>query len=82
MWKPGQLVTIGGIVYKICRISRNTAYYPCDLCAFSGQLCCTLTYNQLKYEDCTKLIPNDCYFERLSPVVKWGFNSPSPRGQF
>lgn len=80
MWRPGQLVTINGIVYRIKR--KPLSYMACDLCAFSGQLCCTLTYNQSKYEVCTKLIPNDCYFERLSPVVKWGFNSPSPRGQF
>ena len=69
MWRAGQLVTINGIVYRIRRNLHDTPYYPCDFCAFSIQFGCTLAYNQLKYKCCTELIPNDCYFERLSPVI-------------
>ena len=75
MWRPGQLVTINGVVYRVKR--NHDSKGPCEKCALRccGAFC--------EWDGSKKyLIPGNCYLERLSPVIKWGFNSPSPRGQF
>lgn len=145
MWKPGQIVTINGVVYRVKR--NHDSRGPCEKCALNVQnIYPTLTWrsafctwnNSKKYS-----LPGYCYLVRLSPVivakhsmwkpgqlittprgavyrvkkgtcaecniwqcspfctickcelfaclkrvspiipiVKWGFNGPSPRGQF
>lgn len=57
-WKPGQLVTIKGIVY---RIERSNSGSVCRKCALDDVLCCT-------WPICTQYpLPEDCYFKRVSP---------------
>ena len=69
MWKPGQLVTINGIVYRVKSYKSDTPRHlsPCDGCAFAYITICKLPLYAPKYYDCMRLIPNDCYFERVYP---------------
>jgi hypothetical protein len=60
MWKPGQLVTIKGTVYRIKR--AVPAYNSCSLCDFNYCGKCGLYTEHEPYP-----IPFDCYFKRLSP---------------
>lgn len=69
MWKPGQLITICGEVY---RVKRKCGYYYtykniCKNCAFDNGSNCDLRIYEPKYRICTHLIPDDCYFERVLP---------------
>jgi len=67
-WKPGQLVTIDGVVYQVKR--ANPCYIACSLCNFRNCGACFLPRHYIPYP-----IPHDCYFKRLSPIIKWGFNT-------
>lgn len=71
MWRPGQLVTINGIVYRIksYKHKEHLCLSPCDGCAFACGNTCMFIVHAPKYYDCMQLIPNDCYFERLSPII-------------
>lgn len=63
MWKPGNLVTIGGIVYRVKR--EPAQWTSCKLCAFGDEFRCSLPVrNYGKYP-----LPEDCYLERVSPVI-------------
>lgn len=57
-WKPGQLITIEGKIYRI----RKKEYGICSLCAFLEHKC---YYSQDK--DCLDLIPYNCYYEQVYP---------------
>jgi len=72
MWKPGQLVTINGIVYRVKSYKSDDILYssPCDGCAFACGNTCMFIVRAPKYCDCMRLIPNDCYFEKVSPIIK------------
>ena len=37
-WKPGQLVTIEGKVYRVC---HNPDFFVCHKCAFTSSRVCT-----------------------------------------
>lgn len=67
MWKPGQLVTICGEVYRIKRVPAWLIRNPCVFCSFyhKGADYCELRLYEPKYKDCLKLIPVNCYFDRL-----------------
>lgn len=71
MWRPGNLVTIGKIVYRVMPLEQDSEsdFYPCDFCSFGGQLCCCLPAHQVKYDFCINLIPHNCYFQRVSPII-------------
>lgn len=64
MWKPGQLVTIHGEVY---RIKRNDVSFVCRLCSFRPNWTCDLHKCEPKSKRCFELIPSNCYFEKLKP---------------
>ena len=68
MWKPGQLVTINGIVYRVMRCKPDAPFYPdaCDGCAFAAFRGCVFP---IFSRFCWDSIPNDCYFVRLSPII-------------
>ena len=65
MWKPGQLITICGEVYRVKRCERS--YNICKDCAFDDDPNCDLRLYEPKYRSCTHLIPDDCYFVRAYP---------------
>ena len=71
MWKAGQLVTIDGVVYRVKRLDRTSKVFPCQRCIFEDwlQICTFPGYknSKEKYSTCIGLIPDDCYFERVSP---------------
>ena len=71
MWKPGQLITICGEVY---RVKRACPWIKCA-CAFCYFYCnsaesCELRIYNPKLRFCWDYIPDDCYFERVSPIIK------------
>lgn len=51
MWKPGQLVTIEGKVYRICHDPKN--FFVCNKCALRKKLFgfvdCTFSCEKIKY---------------------------------
>lgn len=57
MWKPGNLVTIKGIVY---RVKRSHSANVCGQCALDNGYCGWPNRNQY-------LLPGNCYFKRVSP---------------
>ena len=64
MWKPGNLVTIKGIVYRVKR--EREPFTSCRQCAFSDEFGCSLTVTSYgRYP-----LPTDCYLERESPVIR------------
>lgn len=67
-YKPGQIVTIYGIVYRIMRCKPEAPLYPCacDGCTFGTFYKCAFPMTNLS---CVDLIPQDCYFVRLSPII-------------
>ena len=81
MWKPGQLITICGEVYRIkkykVQLSRfyiSLAYYSagaliCKKCPFHNHIKdeCELRLYNPKYTSCGELIPYECYFEKVWP---------------
>lgn len=67
MWKPGQLVTICGEVYRIKREDLLNHRNICKLCSFYTQNECLLRIYEPKYRNCYNLLPIDCNFERLKP---------------
>lgn len=67
MWKPGQLVTICGEVYRVKRAKHIDRGSICKLCSFDLADECLLRIYEPKYRNCYKLLPIDCYFERLEP---------------
>ena len=68
MWKPGQIVTIKGIVYRVMRCAPDAPFYPdaCDGCAFAAFRGCVFPMISI---NCWDVIPKDCYFVRLSPII-------------
>ena len=66
MWKPGQLVTIKGVVYRVMHCTSDAPFYPdvCDGCAFAAFLGCVFPIN-IFY--CWDFIPKDCYFVKVWP---------------
>lgn len=60
MWKPGQLITINGIVY---RVKHADSADICRKCAFNEAICCAWPFRQY-------LVPANCYLERMSPIIK------------
>ena len=68
MWKPGQIVTIGGIVFRVMRYRGE--FYACSHCYFYlKRIMCVLHTQSPIIENCQNLIPDDCYFKRLSPII-------------
>lgn len=63
MWKPGQLVTIKGIVYRVKR--AIPAYKACSLCGFNH---CACTLFDAIGDDKPYPIAYNCYLKRLSPI--------------
>lgn len=63
MWKPGQLVTIEGKVYRICYAPEN--FYGCYKCAFASSRVCTLA-NLFCYKIEKKYIMYS-YFKQVYP---------------
>lgn len=63
-WKPGNLVTIKGVVY---RVKREPMFYTtCQHCALGHGLNCSFPSEHYeKYP-----LPVDCYLERESPIMK------------
>lgn len=60
MWKPGNLVTIKGVVY---RVKRTDSAYTCRQCAFGDEFLCSLPARIYgRYP-----LPIDCYLKRVSP---------------
>lgn len=60
-WKPGNLVTVNGIVYRVKRESEQ--WTSCYLCEFGDMYHCSLPVrNYGKYP-----LAEDCYLKRLSP---------------
>ena len=64
MWRPGQLITICGEVYRVIRCKPDAPSYPdvCDGCTFAAF--CGCVFPMLS---CMYLIPNDCYFVKVWP---------------
>ena len=61
MWKPGNLVTIKGIVYRVKR--EYKPWHACRQCAFGTEpLCSFPTRHYGKYP-----LPKNCYLKRVSP---------------
>lgn len=59
MWKPGQIVTIDGIVYRVKRNNKSNG--TCEKCALSrGPFC---MWNGSK----EYLLPADCYLTEIKP---------------
>ena len=59
MWKPGQIITIDGIVYRVKR--NNDSKGTCEKCALAkGPLC---MWNGSK----EYLLPTDCYLVEIKP---------------
>lgn len=59
MWKPGNLVTIEGVVYRVKR--EYKPWHACRQCAFGDEFRCSLTVrNYGRYP-----LPSDCYLERV-----------------
>lgn len=58
MWKPGQLVTIRGIVY---RVKRKHNGYVCKWCALDEGIGCIYP------DDKRYLLRYNCYLIRVSP---------------
>jgi hypothetical protein len=70
MWRPGQLITIRGIVYRVKRIDHNSKVLPCNRCIFQEwSNGCVFPKYKGKYNNCIDLIPDDCYFQRVSPII-------------
>jgi hypothetical protein len=68
MWKPGQIVTIGGVVFRIMRYKGE--FYACGHCYFYlKRVACVLYTQSRTIGKCQNLIPEDCYFKRLSPTI-------------
>lgn len=68
MWRAGQIVTIGGVVFRVIR--RKEGHHVCDRCYFDlNRVGCALHVQSSTIEGCEKLIPEDCYFKRLSPIT-------------
>ena len=65
-WKPGQLITICGEVYRVKRNCDKCVSF-CKNCAFDNGPDCDLRIYEPKYRSCTPLIPDDCHFERVDP---------------
>ena len=62
-WKPGNLVTIDGIVYRVKR--RTNREDTCAKCAFAGKgfsICLSLCLDYVLFH-----VPYDCYLVRVSP---------------
>lgn len=60
-WKPGQIVTIDGIVYRVKR--NDDSKGTCKKCAFARGLLCTWNGSK-EYR-----LPGYGYLVRLSPVT-------------
>ena len=58
MWKPGNLVTIKGIVYRVKR--EPEPYTSCKHCAFGYNFRCSLQVRRGMYP-----LPKDCYLEKV-----------------
>ena len=64
-WKPGQIVTINGVVYRVKR--AYPIYNNCTICAFNDGFICRWPQKR-DYQ-----IQFDCHFERLSPSPRGQF---------
>lgn len=65
-WKPGQLVTLWGKVYRIRKCSVVEPYKVCHFCNHSGEAPCINAYNYpvrkgFSQHDCMKKMPIGCY---------------------
>lgn len=61
MWKPGNLVTIKGIVY---RVKRKPFWSACCRCTFNTNTKCEYPISMwFKAPGC-------CYLKRISPIMK------------
>lgn len=58
MWKPGQLVTVKGVVY---RVKRADSANICGQCALNTGVFCAWPYRD-RYS-----VPGNCYLKRVSP---------------
>ena len=65
MWKPGNLVTIDGIVYRVKR--EPELFTSCRYCAFSNGPYgpCSCSFPGLRYKKYP--LPEDCYLEKVKP---------------
>ena len=59
MWKPGNLVTVNGVVYRVKR--EYKPWHACKQCAFGDEFRCLLPKrNYGRYP-----LPEDCYLEKV-----------------
>lgn len=67
MWKPGQLVTIRGIVYRVKR--SEICWRSCSLCALNQRngFCELQFIRPYNNHNGRYPIPYNCYFERVYP---------------
>jgi hypothetical protein len=68
MWKPGQLITINGDVYRITKTAYLKRYMCCAFCQKRNYMtqCTKPFYNNVKVKnlftllDCSKKMPDGC----------------------
>jgi len=66
MWKPGQLVTLWGKLYRITKCSETQKYRVCYFCAGNGNAPCIKAYNYPERNgfnalSCRSKMPKECY---------------------
>lgn len=71
MWKPGQLVTLWGKVYRITKCDETARYRVCNFCAGSGNAPCIIgviypSKNGFETITCANNIPEGCYPKKVS----------------
>lgn len=73
MWKPGQLVTLWGNVYRITKSCETKRTYVCMLCQWKNtETPCTIRFNYPEKDGfsaklCTRKMPLGCYPKLLKP---------------
>lgn len=70
MWKPGQLVTLWGKVYRITKCSEQERYRVCCFCATKNYIPCRYAYNYpeekgFNHKICRMYMPKGCYPKKL-----------------
>lgn len=72
MWKPGQLVTLWGKVYRITKCDETAKYRVCHFCAGVGKCApCLKAHNfpttkGFDMISCVQNVPDGCYPKKVS----------------
>jgi hypothetical protein len=78
MWKPGQLVTINGRVYRVKRTRRFSGLVVCEIQCdiwLDNRLRCPVYKKEVCQRICfsaSGLMPEDCYLVRIKPKSSIG----------